>query len=91
VVGGKPIPGDGAMFEVNNWLFPWYDQKVFLKFKQAASKCLPLSGTQEAHALYLVKASGCGKTKLAFSLGLEEGFTVISIRLALQSKLCSVF
>jgi hypothetical protein len=52
------------------------------EFKQEASRSDDTSNNQDIQALYLVKASGSGKTKIGFSLGLEDGFTVVTIRLA---------
>ena len=47
-------------------------------------KNIPINNSQNYSALYLVNSSGCGKTKLAFSLGLQNGFSVVPIRLFIK-------
>lgn len=60
---------------------PWNDKKVLEDFKVFCDTgCNPTNG-QDNYGIYIVKASGCGKTKLALSLGLETEHFVVPIRL----------
>ena len=68
--------------KIDPWLFPWHGTQVMTEFKQEAARTNQSSNNQDIQVLYLVKASGSGKTKIGFSLGLEDDFTVVTIRLA---------
>ena len=64
---------------VNMWLMPWNNKEILLKFKNTCEASSNTVNSQDNCAIYVVKASGCGKTKLALSLGLETEHIVIPI------------
>ncbi len=71
--------------KLNTFLMPWSDKKILDKFVIDCEGGCNNSSTQDNYALYIVKASGCGKTKLALSLGLETKHIVVPIRLYVRA------